>query len=280
MSLVERIANRAAGGGAKATAKTHGAQDIDGLEVRRFALNPERLVAQGLVAPRGRYQRLSAEIGAVRRQLMRELDMFTSAAKPRRRLDRARRILVTSANPGDGKTFTAINLALSGVFEEGVSTLLFEADYARPQVAARLDLPREHLNGDRPCLFEAEDYPFRVVPAFLPPRLARRQETRERALHLLDALSDQDRNQIILVDSPPVKAIANASFIAAVVDHVVLVVGAGKSSPEDINTTIHLLGVKDRVSLLLNRCRFAFNTSSYYSYYYDYNRVIDENNTD
>lgn len=272
MSLVERIANRAAGGGAK----TYGAQDIDGLEVHRFALNPERLAAQGLVAPHGRYQRLSAEIGAVRRQLMRELDMFASAAKPRRRLDRARRVLVTSANPGDGKTFTAINLALSGAFEEGVSTLLFEADYARPQIAARLDLPREHLNGERPCLFEAEDYPFRVVPAFLPPHLARRQETRERALHLLDALSDQDRNQIIIVDSPPVKAIANASFIAAVVDHVILVVGAGKSSPDDVNTTIHLLGAKDRVSLLLNRCRFPVNTSSYYSYYYDYNRVIDE----
>ena len=50
-------------------------------------------------------------------------------------------ILVTSTRAGEGKTFSAVNLALSMAMEDQIETLLVDADVPRPKVRSRLGLP-------------------------------------------------------------------------------------------------------------------------------------------
>jgi Mrp family chromosome partitioning ATPase len=239
-------------------------------EVREFTLDYAALARHGFVVPGGRRNGLSSEIGSVRRHLLRELGLFSERRGSTRRSGRTRRVLVTSAHPGEGKTFSTINLALSSVFEDGTDTVLVDADLARAELGRRMGLPKQQDDFETPRLFRATDCPLSVVPAFLPPRLARRTESRQKMLELLDVLSARSGDQLILIDSPPIRAMADAAFLAAAVDHVILVVGAGMSTPEDIESSLRLLAAEGRTSLLLNRNRFRDETSSAYDYYYYY----------
>jgi len=107
-------------------------------------IDRNRLAAAGMLVPGGPITPLAEEFRMVKRQLL-----LTARGVAGVDADRARMILVCSAQPDEGKTFCAINLALSMAAEKDVEILLVDADFAKPDVSKRLGM------GEGPGLLDA-----------------------------------------------------------------------------------------------------------------------------
>jgi Mrp family chromosome partitioning ATPase len=234
------------------------------MEERTFRLDYPELRRQDLISRSGRHAPLAAQFGHARRQLMRELQIFAEA----RGNTSGRRVLVTSAHPGEGKTFTVLNLALSTVLEERRSVVLIDADYVRRNLGERLGLPI--VRDGNPVLYRAEDVPLHVLPAFLTPTQTISSEGRQLLIEVLDEVGGRHPDALLLIDTPPLQALTDAAFVGQVVDHVVIVVGAGATTPEDIENCMDLIGRAEQTSLLLNRARSGSERNANYKDYEAY----------
>jgi capsular exopolysaccharide synthesis family protein len=148
--------------------------------------------------------------------------------------DDHRMILVTSAGPGEGTTTTVCNLALA-MADAGKRVLMIEADFRRPRAADLFGI--ERTAGLTNVLARRMDWmaavqrwhdSLDVLPSGpLPPNPSEllSQPTMERLLADVRA-----RYDVVIIDSPPLGAVADASVLAPRVDGVVLVVRWGKTT--------------------------------------------------
>jgi Mrp family chromosome partitioning ATPase len=274
MSLVERFVGQQKGAAGKATTGTRppaapaapqgDVVSLPTLREQSFRLDYAALRRQALISGSAFNRALTGQFGHARRRLMRELRLF----KEGRGVAGGRRVLITSAHPGEGKTFTALNLALSTVLEERRPVLLVDADHVRAELGPRLSLPV--ARSGHPILYQAEDVPLRVLPAFFSSSQKIGAEGRRLMQELLDDLAARHPDALMLIDTPPLKALTDAAFAAQAVDHVVLVVGVGMTTTEDIETCMELIGRDVGTSVLLNRVRFDAERSHSYNDYDSY----------
>ncbi|HEU5297178.1 MAG TPA: chromosome partitioning ATPase, partial [Burkholderiaceae bacterium] len=103
---------------------------------KQVTIDLKRLGAMGYLTPDGSRTQLANEFRVIKRPLLK--NVFDRSAAP---VERANLIMVTSSLPGEGKTFVAVNLALSMAMELDKTVLLVDADVARPSVLTRLGLP-------------------------------------------------------------------------------------------------------------------------------------------
>lgn len=248
-----------------------------------FDLDFEALASAGFYAPSDRSGRLSLELRAVKRRLLRRLGR-TGAGRARgsaRRGGGRRRnlVLIASTRAGEGKTFCAANLALSLACEDAVPVLLVDGDAPRPKLRALFglsptlglaDLLRAPtLEPDLVCL-KARQAPLVLMPEG------------EHALDMAGLLETPAAEQVfarlaaayaegvVIIDAPPVLAAAETLALARLVDEVVFVVEADATGAPAAGAALdELLDVNPNVSLLLNRCLIA-GAASYYEAYGDY----------
>jgi capsular exopolysaccharide synthesis family protein len=158
-------------------------------------------------------------------------------------------LLFTSPLPGEGKTLTAVNYALT-LAARGLRVLLVDADL-------RCGLVNEVFHCRRkPGLAEVltglaglEEATWRVavgesgvldvVPAGSPLGTPERVPAVERVRDVLDALAP--RFDLVVVDSPPVNLLADAALLASAADAVVLVVRAGRTRMEALRYAMEQL---------------------------------------
>jgi tyrosine-protein kinase Etk/Wzc len=145
-------------------------------------------------------------------------------------------LVVTSAAPGEGKTLTAANLAVTLAYD-GLRVLLVDCDIRRPRVHGLFHLPRapglmELLTtsagpgGSRlPAIRETAVVGLSVLPCGALPSNAANLLSGTRMRVLLQELREQF--DIIVLDTPPVLATADAGIVASLTDGVLLVVRAG-----------------------------------------------------
>jgi len=190
--------------------------------------------------------------------------------------ERNRAVLIASAQPKAGKTFCAINLALSLAGERDVEALLVEADFPKPDLLATLGLA-----DDRPGLVDMladrgsdpEDFVIRTdVPGLsvLPagrkannvPELLASDRTRE----VLAKLVAGDRRRIILFDSPPALMASHATVLAGHVGQALVVVRADQTTEADLRETIGLLHGCGHVGLILNAAGLAVTGRKFGAY--------------
>jgi Mrp family chromosome partitioning ATPase len=187
-----------------------------------------------------------------------------------------RRILVTSSQPDEGKTFSVINLALALASEQDVSVVLVDADSARGDVSRLLGLtPGKGLMdllGD-PSLDPATCIIPTDVPrlAVLPAGSAVSRDTEllasTRMNDLLDKIEADAPERIILFDSMPLLAASSPGVIAHHCGQVLVVVRADVTREAALRDAIGLIGQHDSISLLLNRVRFTPEGRRFGSYY-------------
>ncbi|KQM41179.1 AAA family ATPase [Sphingomonas sp. Leaf10] len=224
--------------------------------VDRAKIDRDALAEGGMLVPGGPVTALAEEFRLVKRQLL-----ATGADIAKRDEDAARMILLCSAQPGDGKTFCAINLALSLAAERDLNVLLVDADFNKPDILGRLGLQAERglldalgdASVDPEALVIPTDVPqLSILPAGTRTNADTELLRSDRAREVLDALLAADPDRILLFDSPPALAASSAAVLATLVGQTVLVVRADRSSEADLREAVALLDGCEEIQLLLN----------------------------
>ncbi len=234
------------------------------------AIDRDALAAAGFIVPGGPVTGLAEEARLIKRQLLAGIERRVSLPDEKRRA-----VLITSGQPDEGKSFCAINLALSLSGEQDVEVLLIDGDFSKPDLLQTLGI------ASGPGLVEAladphsdpEDHVIRTdVPGLsvLPsgrkannvPELLASDRTRE----VLAKLIAGDRRRIILFDSPPALMASPATVLAGHVGQVLVVVRADRTTEADLRETIGLLSGCDHVSLILNGAGLAVTGRKFGAY--------------
>jgi protein-tyrosine kinase len=183
-------------------------------------------------------------------------------------------IMTSSALPGEGKSVTAVNLALTLSESYHRRVLLIDADLRRPTVQRMFGIPP--LTGLNEGLKASEDRPMAITPVcerlFVLP--AGRPEadpmsglTSERMRRLITQAASAF--EWVIVDSPPVGLLPDASLLSAFVDGVLLVVRAGKAPYSLVKRTVDSITHERILGVVMNAIDVGNdrNAGGYYEYY-------------
>jgi protein-tyrosine kinase len=186
-------------------------------------------------------------------------------------------ILVSSALPGDGKTFTTINLAFSMALEKDVSVLLVDADVAKRHVSrvmgiadepGLLDVLRDDSVDVESKIIDTDTPGLSLLPAGRTSATATEYLASARMESVVKQLVANDPNRIVLVDSPPLLLTSESRALAGVCGQIVLVVRAGATPQQAVLEALQMLGEGRSIGLVLNGGSDE-NRSAYYGYYGD-----------
>lgn len=217
-----------------------------------------------MIVPGATVTALAEEFRLVKRQLL-NTSRAIVADEAQANRDRARMILVCSAKPNDGKTFCAINLALSLAAEKDVEILLVDADFAKPDVLKQLgaeegpgllDVLAGTVASAEECILDTDVPQLSVLPAGTKSNADTELLGSERAHAILDGLAAANPRRIVIFDSPPILAASPASVLASHVGQVMLVVRADKTSESDLREAVTLLDGCEQIQLVLNSVSF------------------------
>lgn len=230
------------------------------------------LARSGMIVPGAPVGPLAEEFRLVKRQLLMTGLRIADGGDA----DKARTVLVCSAKPGEGKTFCAVNLALSLAAERDTEVLLVDADFAKPDVLAQLGL------ADSPGLLDAladgsidvESLVIRtdvgglsILPAGTKMATDTEMLASARTRTVLTRLLSANPRRIIIFDSPPALAASPASVLAMLVGQVMLIVRADRTPESDLKQAVGLLDACEHISLAINAVSFVPGGQRFGSYY-------------
>ena len=171
-------------------------------------------------------------------------------------------VLVTSSLPEEGKTFCAINLAISMALERDRTVLLVDADVAQPSVPKALGLKVDRglmdvLIDRRIDLAEVLCKTDIGKLMFLPAGTAHQHSTELLASDamrlLLQEMAERYHDRIILFDSPPLLAASEASVLASQMGQIIIVVEAGRTPEAALKAALGRIEASNVTGLLLNK---------------------------
>ncbi|MGF7153152.1 P-loop NTPase family protein [Novosphingobium gossypii] len=232
----------------------------------------EHLREQGLIVPEGAVTELLEEFRIVKRQLLvQAADLRRQKAGPM-----AQRVLISSPHPGEGKTYCALNLALSIAAERESEVLLVDADFAKPSILSGLGLPggpglMDALMDDSidvaDCVLGTDIPGLWVLPAGDTTAHDSEYLSSSRTARILDRLTQGAPNRMVVFDSPPALAASPAAELAKYVGQTVVIVRADRTGRGALDDTISLLNACPNVQLLLNAAQFSPSGRRFGSYY-------------
>lgn len=226
---------------------------------KQVELDTDALAKAGLLVGEDGQGLIAEEFRLVKRRLLAAIDAEEAAG-----IANARIVLVASGQPGDGKTFTAANLALSLAAEQERHVLLIDGDTAKPDLTRRLGVTADA--GFVHSLAEGLDVETLVLDtdvarlSYLPggrhdrnlPELLASARTGDMFAQLLEA----DPRRIIIIDSAPALAASVAGVLAGYAGQTLIVVRADRTDEAGLKETIDLLSTCRNLSLVLNGTAF------------------------
>lgn len=238
----------------------------------RLPVDREHLREQGLIVPEGTVTEILEEFRIVKRQLLvQAADLRRQKAGPM-----AQRILIGSPHPGEGKTYCALNLALSIAAEKESEVLLVDADFAKPSILSALGLPggkglmdalMDETIDVADCVLGTDIPGLWVLPAGDTTSADSEYLSSSRTGRVLDRLTQGAPQRIVIFDSPPALAASPAAELAKYVGQTVVIVRADRTGRGALDDAISLLGACPNVQLLLNGAQFSPSGRRFGSYY-------------
>ncbi|MGB7405029.1 MAG: XrtA-associated tyrosine autokinase [Pacificimonas sp.] len=225
----------------------------------------------GFVVPDSPATATAEEFRIVKRQLL-----INATAEGDRKIENGNLILVNSAQPNEGKTFCATNLALSIASERDLTVLLVDADFAKPEILSTLGLeggkglidviadPSIELSD---CLIKTNIPNFSVLPAGRQHNLTTELLASERMGGMIDEIARRYSDRIVIFDSPPCLASSAASVLALHVGQVLFVVEAENTRDAQVRDGLQMMSVCDNVYMLMNKARYAGIGRRFGTYY-------------
>jgi len=225
---------------------------------KQVTLDLSRLRDAGLVDPvSNKSNRTTEEFRRIKRPLLMHVRGEGATV-----VENANMIMVTSALPGEGKTFTAINLAMSIAMEMDKTVLLIDADVAKPDVTARLGVEAEKglidvLLDDGltlPDVLLRTDIPkLTLLPSGNRHVHSTELLASERMRQLTLELSNRYADRIIIIDSPPLLLTSEARVLAGLVGQVVLVAEESRTPQHAVKEAAEMLDGNEIVGIVLNK---------------------------
>jgi protein-tyrosine kinase len=183
-------------------------------------------------------------------------------------------IMVASAVPGDGKTFTSINLAFSMALERDISVLLIDSDVAKHHITdifglrARkglLDALTDESLDPEALVVPTSSRGFSILPAGTRVEGTAELVSSNRMRQIVASLCARNPRRILLLDSPPLLITDEGRALVKIAGQVVLVVRAGETPRHAVQAAIGMFDEKQAGGLILNQVEFGF-TEGYYGY--------------
>jgi exopolysaccharide/PEP-CTERM locus tyrosine autokinase len=234
-------------------------------------IDRDALREAGFILPDGPVTGLAEEFRIIKRQLLLGVDGARDIAE-----DKRQTILVCSAQSDEGKTFSAINLALSLAGEKDREVLLVDGDSVKPEILSILGLESgpgfvdaiadPTINPEN-LVIQTDIEGLSVLPAGRPENDVTELLASDRTREVLAGLTRRRRKRIVIFDSPPALMASPASVLATHMGQVVMVVRADKTTEGDLREAIALLSGCDQVGLLLNGAGAAASGRRFGSYY-------------
>lgn len=221
----------------------------------------------GLLPPQSEEYQLAQQYRQIKRPLI-----VRAMGRGAPRLPNGHVIMVASALSGEGKTFTAVNLAMSMSMEKDVHVLLVDADVARPALSGHLglkdapgllDVLRDGLDVER-VILRTNVPNLSVLPAGRQSHEATELLASARMEEVIRAIAQRDERRIALFDSPPLLLTTESPALAQVAGQVVVVVRAAVTPRQAVLNALTLVGAHPAVSLMLNQSRAAASAAYYY----------------
>jgi protein-tyrosine kinase len=219
-------------------------------------IDRDALIEGGFLLPDSPVTAMSEEFRLLKRDLLTQL----------RGNARGNNILVCSPNSGEGKSFCAINLALSLAAEKDHEILLVDADFGKPGIPATLGLTAgpglmdalaDPLIAIEDCIIRTDVPSLAVLPAGARSNNDTEYLASARTQQLLSHLTEGRPERILIFDSPPLLAASPAAVLASHAAIALLVAQADKTSESALREAVGLLKGGVQVRLLLNAVRFT-----------------------
>ena len=242
---------------------------------KQIELNFSRLREKGYVVP-GDRSTTAEEIRLIKRPLLRH-----AFADGRRTDGTSNLIMVTSARPSEGKTFMAVNLALSMALEKDITVLLIDADVAQPAIPGVLG-----FESDRGLLdllvdptLDMSDVMIRtnldnlsILPAGRDTPNANELLASSKMEALVKDIAERYPDRVIIFDTPPVLVRTETSVLASHVGQVAFVIEAEQTNETAVKESLELLNGCSNIGLILNELRSSYGTERFGQYYGRYKR--------
>lgn len=186
-------------------------------------------------------------------------------------------IMITSSLPGEGKTYTAINLAMSIAMELDHTVLLVDADVARPSVLRTLGLPAQRglmdiLVDDK---LDLSDVMLRtnvdtlsILPAGTSTPRATELLASSTMSSLVNEIASRYPDRIIIFDSPPLLLTSESGVLASHMGQIVMVVEAQATTQHAVKEALRQLEGCSNVNLIYNKARDIPGIEETYDYHY------------
>jgi len=234
----------------------------------------DRLREKGMLVPNSA---MGAETRGEYRRIKRPL-LSNAFGKSSTLVDDGNLILVTSSVPSEGKSYSAMNLALSIAQERDHTVLLVDADVTK-QGASRL-LGIEKRRPDLTDLLTSDDLSVGkallrtdvpglvLLPAGKPHEYITEMVASQRMTRLVNELASRYSDRVIIFDGPPLLSTPEAPILAGLVGQVVFVIEAGKTPHAIVEDALEMLPREKAIGLILNKSESISNRGGYYYNYY------------
>lgn len=237
-------------------------------------IDPAKGKSLGMFLPKNAPSRTLEEFRIIKRSMLANYHALQEAGEKN-----ANVILVTSATPDEGKTFVALNLALSFALDRDLDVLLIDTDFRRSSISDLFS-----LGSERGLIAALNDPTIRARDLLVPTDIQRLSiipggESKSKNIDLLASkrmrqivaeVAWRRKDRIVIFDAPPVLATSDASVLAAYAGQIAFVMAANKTSKSAAIEAIGLLQACPHIGIILNKVRYQFGAFSFGKYFDSY----------
>ena len=239
---------------------------------RRIELDLARMRELGMVTAAGGRTNLLEEFRIIKRPLLKRAFIERGPKDNPGNL-----IMVTSSLPGEGKTYSAINLAMSIAMELDHTVLLVDADVARPSVLRTLGLPAQRglmdiLIDDK---LDLSDVMLRtnvdtlsILPAGTSTPRATELLASSTMSNMVNEIANRYPDRVVIFDSPPLLLTSESRVLASHMGQIVMVVEAQTTTQHAVKESLRQLEGCSNVNLIYNKARDIPGIEETYDYHY------------
>ncbi len=216
--------------------------------------------------------RISEEFRLVQRQILRAA--FGPGAEP----GFSNLLMVTSARPGEGKSFTSINLAGSVARQGDHHVLLVDADSKRDSICyplglaesrGLLDLVANPKLDPAPLIVKTPIERLSLLPVGRERERSAELFSTKEMTRLIQSLGRRYADRLLILDAPPCLSTSDPAVLAPVVGQILFVVEADRTQRDEIEASLDLIQACPTITLVLNKQRISsrYTFGAYSSYY-------------